>query len=236
MNLKSLANPLTLRNDVRDLLRASFEKYLSQEMVVYDVGCGDKPFAEFLKGRVKSHIGVDVEYGFYDQAHIDLVGTASKVPIPDETADAVISSQVIEHLEKPFEAFRESNRILKKNGLFFLSFPLLYPIHAPPYDYFRYTEYAVDRLLEEYGFEVLEKESIGGFWYCVGFFTGLYLQFFDRGLVKYLGIFKVAKWLVKMPFLMVHFLETKCLKMLGKSGQSQSRQWTLNYVYTARKR
>jgi hypothetical protein len=35
-------------------------------MVVYDIGCGDKPFAPVLAGKVKDHIGVDIEDGFYE--------------------------------------------------------------------------------------------------------------------------------------------------------------------------
>ena len=54
-------NPVNLRRDVRDHLQRYFIKYLKNNMVVYDIGCGDKPFEPFLKNRVKEHLGVDIE-------------------------------------------------------------------------------------------------------------------------------------------------------------------------------
>jgi hypothetical protein len=56
-----------------------------------------KPFAKFLKGKVKAHIGVDLADGFCASTYVDLIGTAYDV-LPDGSADAIILSQVIEHL------------------------------------------------------------------------------------------------------------------------------------------
>ena len=110
---------ISLRNDVRNTLVAFFDKYLTKDAQVYDIGCGQKPFSKALNNKVKSYIGVDVEDGFYDSSHIDLIGTAYDIPIDDGCADAAISSQVLEHLEQPEKAIEETARILKENGFFF---------------------------------------------------------------------------------------------------------------------
>ena len=231
-----MATPLTLRNDVRACLQDYFSRFLMPGMKIYDVGCGDKPFQKFLDGKVESYIGVDVEDGFYDASHIDLIGSAYAVPAPDGAADAVISSQVLEHLERPEEALKEAARLIRPNGFLFISFPFLYPIHAPPHDYLRYTRYYFDALLERRGFAIVERKTIGGFWYCCGAFSGLYLQSFDRGLLKKTGLVRGLIFLLKCLFYAIHSLEGTALEISGRNKDDFRLPWAVNYVYAARRK
>jgi predicted TPR repeat methyltransferase len=57
--------PLLARADVYPLTEEMIIKYMTQDIIVYDIGCGQKPFGKFLKDKVKSHIGVDLADGFY---------------------------------------------------------------------------------------------------------------------------------------------------------------------------
>ncbi|MGZ9096681.1 MAG: methyltransferase domain-containing protein [Micavibrio sp.] len=236
MKLPSLPLPFVARIDIRAVLTDFFALYLKTEMTVYDIGCGSKPFQGVLNGCVAKYIGVDLEDGFYDSSHIDLVGSAYNVPIPDGTADAVISCQVIEHLERPFDAFREAGRILKEDGIFLLSFPFLYPMHAAPRDYFRYTEFAVAGILEENGFEILEKRRIGGFWYCAGLFFGMYLKTFNRGIINKLNLVKILTFFVQWPLYLIHTLEGLFFDIAKKDKSAMRSLWTVNYVIAARKK
>ncbi len=212
-----------------------FATHLNDQMEVYDVGCGNKPFSDFLSGKVSKYLGVDIEDGFYDAGHIDIVGSAYDVPVDDEVADAVISSQVIEHLNKPIDAIKETSRILKPNGLFFLSFPFMYPMHATPHDYMRYTSFYMNDILKQHKLELIEEQKIGGFWYCTGMCFGLYIQSFDRGILKKIKIVKFIGWVVKWLFNLLHLLEGGVLTLLGKNRENSRENWTVNYVYVARK-
>jgi SAM-dependent methyltransferase len=205
-------------------------------MKVYDVGCGDKPFQKFLDGKVESYIGVDIEDGFYDASHIDLVGSAYAVPAPDGAADAVISAQVLEHLERPEEALKEVARLLRPDGFLFISFPFLYPIHALPHDYLRYTRFYFDAALERHGFAIVERKSIGGFWYCCGLFSGLYLQSFDRGFLKKTGLVRGLSFLLKLTLYAVHCLEGAAFDLSGRNKNDFRLPWAVNYVYAARRK
>ena len=233
MNFDSIIYPLNLRNDVRYTLTRYFDHYLSSDMIVYDIGCGEKPFKQCLDGKVKSYVGVDIEEGFYDTGIIDIVGTAYKVPSPNNSVDAIISSQVIEHLDRPWDALKESNRLLKKEGYLFLSFPFLYPIHAEPHDYGRYTLFQIEKKLQEHGFKILEHTEIGGFFYCVGMFLGIYLKVINRGILKTLKISNFIIWFFKSIISILHFLETKLLHILKKKNTQGN--WVVNYVLTAKK-
>lgn len=228
--------PMTLRTDVRRALKSLFMQCLKPGMSVYDIGCGEKPFASFFKNMGVTYIGVDVADGFYDASHIDIIGSAYAVPLDDGKADAVLSSQVLEHLEKPVDAIREAHRILKAGGLFFASFPFLYPVHAAPHDYLRYTEYFIRNTFEAQGFELVEHKAIGGFWYCAGLFTGLYLQVFDRGILKKLKIAKILIFLIKSLLYGIHILEGFLLNCVGKNRDTFRARWTVNYVLVAEKK
>ncbi len=234
--LESFLHPINLRGDVRKNLKDFFSKYLEENMVVYDVGCGDKPFGDFLSGKVREHVGVDIEDGFYDSSHIDLVGTAYTIPVEKNQADAVISSQVIEHLDCPLKAFKEAHRILKPDGLFFLSFPFMYPIHAAPHDFGRYTEHYIEKTLDEHGFDILEIKYVGGFWYCTGMFAGLYLQGFDRGILHKLRLVRALIWLVKGGMRLAHEIEGMCVSLANKDKTKFRKTWTVDYVLVARKK
>ena len=204
-------------------------------MKLYDVGCGDKPFQQFLDGKVERYIGVDVEDGFYDARHIDLIGSAYAIPAPDGAADAVISSQVLEHLERPEDALREMARLLRPGGLLFISFPFLYPMHALPHDHLRYTRFYFDAALRRHGFTLVERKTIGGFWYCGGLFAGLYLQSFDRGLLKKTGLMRGLIFLVKLLFYAIHSLEGAAFDLTGRNKDDFRLPWTINYIYAAQR-
>ncbi|HNS44328.1 MAG TPA: class I SAM-dependent methyltransferase [Alphaproteobacteria bacterium] len=234
--MKDFYRPISVREDVRELSEQMFLKYLRPDHIVYDIGCGDKPFAEFLKGRVKAHIGVDLADGFYDPAKVDVIATAYDVPADDGCADAVISAQVIEHLETPLRAIDETYRLLKPGGLFFLSFPFLHPIHAAPRDFMRYTEYYVRQEIAGERFEIVEMQRIGGFWYMMGMYLGIYLYQFDKGIIKRLRLIPFLHLLASLLFRGIGFIERVLLRAAGTKQEDFDAKWTLNYVFLLRKK
>lgn len=228
--------PYDSMREIRQRTVMLLDRYLQKHMVVYDIGCGKKPFQQAVEERAQKYIGVDVPDGFYDPAHIDLVGSAYDVPAPDGSADVVLSCQVLEHLYEPDKALHETNRLLKRDGLFIISFPFLYPMHAMPYDYFRYTDYLFEKKVEECGFKVLNKQCIAGFWYCMGEFIELYIQEFDRGFLKKTRLVRILIWLIKWLFYGLHTLETFVIRRLLKKDPDSFRQsWTTNYIYALQK-
>lgn len=235
--LQKLNNPpLTLRNDERKAFCAFIQKYVKRGSKVYDIGCGDKPFMPAVIEQEANYTGVDIVDGFYDSSHIDLIGSAYDVPIESGTADIVMSSQVIEHLEFPEKAVREMARILKKDGYAIVAFPFLYPLHAQPRDYMRYSEFFMHSCFDRNGLELVEMQRIGGFWYCAGMMTGLYLQSFDTGLLKKTYLVKIFAFLAKWFLFLIHALEGLALEASKRNVSDFRALWTVNYVMAARKR
>lgn len=225
---------LNQRTDSRRAMKAMMLPYLSPGMTLYDVGCGEKPFAAFLKGKVAKHVGVDVSYGFYATDDIDLVGSADELPIEDGSADAILSSQVIEHLPDPEKSIAEAARVLKPGGLLFLSYPYLYPIHAPPYDFVRLSQYALDAMLDRHGLELLERRALAGFWYMVGALAPIYVQGLPPARMRWLG--KLLGWIARTSCRYLHVIEGAVLRLMKKDVAAARAAWVVAYILVARRR
>ncbi|WP_327356223.1 class I SAM-dependent methyltransferase [Streptomyces sp. NBC_01304] len=101
--------------------------------VVLDIGCGDGTAARAAAPLLAGHrvIGVDWSQDALKraQSHMSYVvrGELSDggLPLADASADAVLFSEVIEHLVDPDSALDELRRILKPGGHLMLSTPNL---------------------------------------------------------------------------------------------------------------
>jgi len=92
---------------------------------------------------------------------IDVVGDILNLSFKDESFDTVISTQVLEHVEKPWIMVKEIQRILRKDGICILTAPFLVPYHADPCDYFRYTKKGIESLFKNENFEIIECDGYG---------------------------------------------------------------------------
>ncbi len=94
---------------------------------VLDIGCADGMFSKviFDGTRAKKLIGIDVLKTSVDWANKHWkkqkgmtfkVGDAHNLKFPTSTFSAVFAMEVLEHVHKPVEVFKEVKRILKKGG------------------------------------------------------------------------------------------------------------------------
>lgn len=84
------------------------------------------------------------------------------IAFPDASFDTIVLSDVLEHIRRPEELIREMYRILAPGGRVIMNVPYYYGLHEQPFDYYRYTQYALRAMTEDAGFKVEELESIGG--------------------------------------------------------------------------
>lgn len=127
-----------------------------------DLGCGNVPMFEFYKDYVSNVICVDWGSSLHDLSHLDYeCDLNKKLAIEENSFETIICSDVLEHLHNPENLFLEANRLLKPKGFLLLNFPFLYGIHEVPYDYFRYTEFAIRRFAEGNKFKIVKTYSYG---------------------------------------------------------------------------
>ena len=149
--------------------------------VVYDLGCGDKPYEAFFGARASRYLGVDWSNTPHD-ARADIVADLNApLPIDDAVADTVVSISVLEHLSRPAQFLAEVRRILNADGRLILQVPFQWHIHEAPYDFFRFTPHGLEFLLGEAGFDIDSLEPCGGFFATVALKTNYFLRRFVRG-------------------------------------------------------
>lgn len=93
--------------------------------VCVDVGCGSGGLSRIASARFGRYVGVDaVRYEAFPQGaefvSCDLNGA---IPLQDAFADAVVATEVIEHLENPWAFLRELARLARPGGLVIVTTP-----------------------------------------------------------------------------------------------------------------
>lgn len=120
---------------------------------ILDVGCGSMPYRSLFPQP--DYQGCDIVPATSDVASCP----ADDLSFPDETFDAVLAFQVLEHVPEPWRVMGEIARVLKPGGRALVTVPFLFPFHASPQDYFRYTHQGVAELAAKSGFRLVEMDG-----------------------------------------------------------------------------
>jgi SAM-dependent methyltransferase len=91
----------------------------------------------------------------------DVQSDAAALPFPSAGFDVVICAELLEHVPEPRRVVFEAARVLCPGGTLVITAPFLYPIHADPYDFGRYTDTYWRHVLSEAGFVVVRIEAQG---------------------------------------------------------------------------
>lgn len=119
---------------------------------IYDLGCGEMPYKDWLLNYAEEYIGVDWSCTPHELKADILADLNEPLPIDCEVADTVLSLSVMEHLCEPQAFLNEAYRILKPNGTMILQVPFMWWVHEAPHDYYRYTCYGLQYMFEKAGF------------------------------------------------------------------------------------
>lgn len=141
---------------------AGLAPQLKGEMI--DVGCGRQPYRTYF-----SHLQRIVACDFDDKrGQVDFACPAHAIPVNAESFDAVLCTEVLEHVPDPLAVWREFHRILRPGGFVLLAAPSYWPAHELPYDFYRYPEHGLRHLATTAGFEIKEVWPRGGRWALLG--------------------------------------------------------------------
>lgn len=146
-----------LRHERESLLRFALRvaRELEPGARLIDVGAGNSPYRE-LFGHLR-YESTDWEHSVHPGARgVDHVAPAHALPVPDAAYEAVLCTQVLEHVPNPDAVIRELHRILRPGGRLYLTVPLAWELHEMPFDFYRYTASGLAQILGDAGFEQLD--------------------------------------------------------------------------------
>jgi SAM-dependent methyltransferase len=109
-------------------LKKTFPGKNLEEKLIINLGSGTNSFD-------KNVINLDI----CDFANVDIIADAANLPFADQSVDMIISESLLEHVPKPEKVIEEIKRVLKDNGYVYIEMPFVFPFHASPNDYTRFT-------------------------------------------------------------------------------------------------
>ncbi len=139
----------------------TMRKYAKGKLL--DLGCGKVPLFIAYRDYITDNICVDWEKTQNNSEYIDVECDLTNVlPFNDKEFDTIILSDVLEHIPEPEHLWKEMSRVLSIHGMIIMNVPFFYYLHEQPFDYYRYTEFALRRFVDNSGLNLVQIEPIGG--------------------------------------------------------------------------
>lgn len=150
---------------VADIVAGYYQRHLRDHVGgrVLDLGCGKVPLWEAYRDLSSQVVCVDWGNTLHKNEFLDFECDLSQpLPFGDEEFDTIILSDVLEHLPQPELLWSEMTRIMRPSATLLMNVPFYYWLHETPFDFYRYTEFALRRFVSKAGLQLLHLESIGG--------------------------------------------------------------------------
>jgi ubiquinone/menaquinone biosynthesis C-methylase UbiE len=218
----------------RDQWIAKTVKNIPNGSKVLDVGAGSCPYRELFKHcEYKTHDFAQLrddqllgkEYG-----KIDYVSDIKTIPVPDNSFDVIICTEVFEHIPEPIPVVTEFSRILKSGGKLILTAPLQSGIHQEPYHFYGgYTPFWYEKFLSENAFQNIVIEE-----------NGRFNQFYSQESIRFIrknhpfsnivSLLYTPIWLTLVPIVIVNALLAPLLDKFDSE-----KRFTIGYHVLAHK-
>ena len=133
------------------------KSHLQPGKALVDLGCGEMPYRDTIERTGTSYQGADLD----ERADLR-IDTTGRVDLHDQSVDAVLSVQVLEHVRDLDAYCGEIRRLLRPDGKLFLSTHGTWLYHPHPEDHRRWTRTGLAADLESRGFRVEEMKALVG--------------------------------------------------------------------------
>ncbi len=166
-----------------------------------DVGCGRKPYKAIIEENavIDSYIGLDIENPTYQmEIKPEVYWDGVSIPLENNSFESAMLIEVLEHVPDPAVVLKEVHRVLAPGGKVLITIPFLWTLHDVPHDEYRYTPFALKRLVEAAGFAINEMEAFGSWDASMASMLALYVR---RGLA---GAQK--EWMTKFMMPVIKYL------------------------------
>jgi len=152
-------------------------KQISTGLRILDAGAGELRFKEkcahldYVSQDFGQYEGIGdgkgLQQGVWDTRNIDIVCDIVSIPEKDASFDAILCTEVLEHVPDPTAALDEFSRLLKPGGKLILTAPFASLVHFAPYHYCSgFSRYWYEHHLEKRGFRI-DELTPNGDWFSL---------------------------------------------------------------------
>lgn len=122
----------------------AFLKKIPPGLTLLDAGAGESQFKKFCShlnyiaqdfGQYDGNGDTGLQMGSWDNSRLDIVSDITAIPLPDASVDAIMCTEVFEHIPDPIAAVKEFNRLLKPGGYLLITAPFASITHFAPYHF-----------------------------------------------------------------------------------------------------
>jgi ubiquinone/menaquinone biosynthesis C-methylase UbiE len=148
-------------------------KKIPEGLTILDAGAGELQFKKFCShlkyiaqdfGQYSGDGEIGLQTGSWDNSRLDIVSDIVSIPLPDHSLDAIMCTEVLEHIPDPVRAIKEFNRLVKPGGYLLITAPFASLTHFAPYHFASgLSRFFYEKHLSENGFEIKDLQLNGNF-------------------------------------------------------------------------
>jgi SAM-dependent methyltransferase len=161
--------------------------FLEQGLTILDAGCGSQMFKQYCSHLIYksqdfgqysvdekkvmdgSKITSNAEKLSYQYGNLDYKGNIWKIEEKNDYFDAILCTEVFEHIPYPIDTVKEFSRLLKKKGKLILTAPSNSLRHFDPfYFYSGFSDRWFEKILPENNLKILSINPIGDYYSWLG--------------------------------------------------------------------
>ena len=192
-------------------------KKIPPGLTILDAGAGESQFKKFcdhLKyisqdfGEYHGGGETGLQMEKWDNSKLDIISDITSIPLPDNSVDAILCTEVLEHVPDPLAAIKEFSRLVKPGGYLLITAPFASLTHFAPYHFASgLSRFYYEKHLPENGFRIEELKLNGNFFEYVAQENRRIKLVFEKYAGKKLNFFQ--KIIIHLNLIMLQGLAKK---------------------------
>ncbi len=173
--LKKYIEGLNNENERRVFIKKSLNS-IEKNKIILDAGCGSQQYKKYCshlnyKSQDFAQYKTDLKKSFfssdenYNYGELDYISDIWDIQEKNNFFDAILCSEVFEHIPYPIETVKEFSRLLKKGGTLILTAPSNSLRHMDPYFFYPgFSDNWFKKILEENNFRIEIIDPVGDYY------------------------------------------------------------------------